>query len=353
MKKKIVLTLFLLIFIMVISKVTLAATIYIGEETTIQLADLTENGKVPYKIASAGCSDESIINIEQIKTKVGLINITTSIKITGKKVGTTTLNISSYWKNTITDPMTGTISQRDELMSKAITVEVKDKAQEAEERQNKYEEELKNAYKTIPDINADAKTIATFVKSDSKYNNGNKLKSLSIDITKQWKDTIQKAMIDAVSREAYKPVYTVLGEHEQGLEMSMNAVNEQTNKDINAGQQYVQSLKTDSGNPRGNIVFNDVLTDLNTYKPTDLEGEPAHRIEIVASRILTIITNIGVAVSVIMLATLGIKYMLGSVEEKAEYKQSLIPYVVGAFILFGITGFVKILIIFGNLIAGI
>lgn len=107
------------------------------------------------------------------------------------------------------------------------------------------------------------------------------------------------------------------------------------------------------GEDRGNVVFNDVLANIGTYKPGNLDPTSSNKIETVTSKILTIITNIGIAVSVIMLATLGIKYMLGSVEEKAEYKQSLIPYVVGAFILFGITSFIKILMSFGNLIAGI
>ena len=31
---------------------------------------------------------------------------------------------------------------------------------------------------------------------------------------------------------------------------------------------------------------------------------------------------------------IGIKYMMGSAEEKAEYKKTMIPYLVGAIILF-------------------
>ena len=30
---------------------------------------------------------------------------------------------------------------------------------------------------------------------------------------------------------------------------------------------------------------------------------------------------------------LGIKYMIGSVEEKAEYKKSMIPYIIGILLL--------------------
>ena len=45
--------------------------------------------------------------------------------------------------------------------------------------------------------------------------------------------------------------------------------------------------------------------------------------------------------------------MIGSVEEKAEYKKDLIPYLIGALILFGITSFVKILMAFGEQIGNI
>ena len=39
------------------------------------------------------------------------------------------------------------------------------------------------------------------------------------------------------------------------------------------------------------------------------------------------------AVSVITLVVLGIKYMVGSIEERAEYKKSMIPYLIGAFLI--------------------
>ena len=35
--------------------------------------------------------------------------------------------------------------------------------------------------------------------------------------------------------------------------------------------------------------------------------------------------------------------MMGSVEEKAEYKKTMMPYIIGAFMLFGITNLLGIL----------
>ena len=51
---------------------------------------------------------------------------------------------------------------------------------------------------------------------------------------------------------------------------------------------------------------------------------------------------IGIVVAVIVGSILGIKYMMGSVEEKAEYKQTLKPYLIGAIMLFGITNLLGI-----------
>lgn len=52
------------------------------------------------------------------------------------------------------------------------------------------------------------------------------------------------------------------------------------------------------------------------------------------NQIITVISAIGMVVSVVVLIFLGIKYMLGSVEEKAEYKKTLFPYLIGAGLVF-------------------
>ena len=50
--------------------------------------------------------------------------------------------------------------------------------------------------------------------------------------------------------------------------------------------------------------------------------------------VLGIIQIVGIVVMVLILIFLGIKYMTGSVEDKAGYKKALVPYVVGCLILF-------------------
>ena len=57
--------------------------------------------------------------------------------------------------------------------------------------------------------------------------------------------------------------------------------------------------------------------------------------EDIGNLILGIIQVVGTFVAVAVLMILGIKYMLGSLEERASYKKSMLPYVIGAILLFG------------------
>ena len=54
----------------------------------------------------------------------------------------------------------------------------------------------------------------------------------------------------------------------------------------------------------------------------------------IVGTILGFVQVIGSAIAVIMIVVLGIKYMVGSAEEKAEYKKTMIPYLVGAICIF-------------------
>lgn len=54
----------------------------------------------------------------------------------------------------------------------------------------------------------------------------------------------------------------------------------------------------------------------------------------IAGQILGFLQVLAVALLVIMVAVLGIKYMAGSAEEKAEYKKSFVPLIIGAILVF-------------------
>lgn len=52
-----------------------------------------------------------------------------------------------------------------------------------------------------------------------------------------------------------------------------------------------------------------------------------------AGRIIKMIRNIAAVAAVVILSILGIKYMIGSTEERAEYKKSFIPLIVGIIVV--------------------
>lgn len=60
--------------------------------------------------------------------------------------------------------------------------------------------------------------------------------------------------------------------------------------------------------------------------------------------IIKYVTNAAIVIAVVMIAVLGIKYMMGSAEEKSEYKKSLIPLLIGAILVFGAATIAKIIV---------
>ena len=57
----------------------------------------------------------------------------------------------------------------------------------------------------------------------------------------------------------------------------------------------------------------------------------------IGSLLFGIVRVVGVISSVAALMLMGIKYMLGSIEEKAEYKKTFPSYIVGCILVFAIT----------------
>ena len=62
-----------------------------------------------------------------------------------------------------------------------------------------------------------------------------------------------------------------------------------------------------------------------------------------SNNIISAIQIFGTIVSVISLMILGLKYMVGSIEERAEYKKTMLPYLIGTIIFFSVTQLLAIL----------
>lgn len=73
-------------------------------------------------------------------------------------------------------------------------------------------------------------------------------------------------------------------------------------------------------------------------------GTSSEKLKNIGNDIIGVLHVIGTVLSVAVLGILGIKYMLGSVEERAEYKKTLMPYFIGAIMIFSITNVLKIVV---------
>lgn len=76
------------------------------------------------------------------------------------------------------------------------------------------------------------------------------------------------------------------------------------------------------------------------------------KITSLGSQIIGIVTTIGSVVAVLVLVVLGVKYMMGSAEEKAEYKKTLMPYVIGAVLVFAASTIAGVIFSFSKNIQG-
>ena len=70
----------------------------------------------------------------------------------------------------------------------------------------------------------------------------------------------------------------------------------------------------------------------------------------IGQTIISWISIAGVVISVVVLTILGIKYMIGSASEKAEYKKTMIPYLVGAVLIFGASAIAGVVV---NMVSGL
>ena len=62
------------------------------------------------------------------------------------------------------------------------------------------------------------------------------------------------------------------------------------------------------------------------------------------SNVFSVIYTVGIVVSVVMVIVLGIKYMIGSVEQRAEYKKTMPPVIIGIVLVFAVTTVVRFII---------
>lgn len=94
-----------------------------------------------------------------------------------------------------------------------------------------------------------------------------------------------------------------------------------------------------------NIIYAVVGVEDNPdfYNPTKDGNNSESKLKTKIKTIVGYINLVGVIISVVTLTIIGIRYMVGSVDEKAEYKKTMIIYIIGAILIFSVTTIPNIL----------
>ena len=87
------------------------------------------------------------------------------------------------------------------------------------------------------------------------------------------------------------------------------------------------------------VVFaTDFSGDFDKLKPAQTNEQVLN----FGQKIVNIIQTVGIVIAVIIILVIGIQYIMGSAEQKAEYKKTMMPYLIGALLLFAGVNIVKV-----------
>ena len=179
------------------------------------------------------------------------------------------------------------------------------------------------------------------VKQIRKWLNNNSAKNLSKEVKKDWEAKIAKAKESGTKKEKKDAI---------AAEVMLNGGTKQ--EADNAAVKSTQSIyrlpgKNDgeeNGASGGNI--DDIISGsenfVNGANKSVLSSE--EDLQEFSGLFYNILLTIGIACVVITGMVIGIKYMVGSVEEKANYKQMLVPYLIGSFAVLGAFGIWKLIL---------
>lgn len=91
------------------------------------------------------------------------------------------------------------------------------------------------------------------------------------------------------------------------------------------------------------VALADTVTDvLNNMVNTDTSSNTTDGLTSLGGNIVAIVQVVGIVIAVIVILVIGIKYLVASPEGKAEYKKTMIPYLVGAVLIFAGTTIVNV-----------
>lgn len=100
------------------------------------------------------------------------------------------------------------------------------------------------------------------------------------------------------------------------------------------------------------ILLSSVVYGLDTDKYENIyQREPGmDKIDTLGSTILAVVQTVGISVAIITLVVIGIQYMVAAPEKKADIKGRMIPFVIGAVIMFAASALLSIVAKFAKII---
>ena len=103
----------------------------------------------------------------------------------------------------------------------------------------------------------------------------------------------------------------------------------------------------DGGSSKSSETVDDIMGNADKFiDDGETAGESINEEELKGTIdfLYNLFLGVGIIVAVIVGTILGIKYMMGSIEEKASLKEMLVPYIAGCVVVFGAFGIWKLVI---------
>jgi type IV secretory pathway VirB2 component (pilin) len=109
------------------------------------------------------------------------------------------------------------------------------------------------------------------------------------------------------------------------------------------------SSTTDSSSGTSISSIDDVIKEMKDVSSMDTSSSDSTTgVKAVLNNVIGLLQVAGTGIAVITVTLLGVKYMLSSIEQKAEIKNRAVPIVIGCVILFGAVNLVAIVAQFAN-----
>ncbi len=160
---------------------------------------------------------------------------------------------------------------------------------------------------------------------------------LSTDLRNKWKETIDNSDFPGETQEDLKK--RIDGATTSDLN------DDRVDEAYDTAESPIYNYPTKIGsNDNAEESLEDLITDGNRFLSNGTLNLNENALQNFSGTMFNILLAVGVVIAVIAGAVIGIKLMTSSVEEQADAKKLLVPYVVGCIVVFGAFGIWKLVV---------